>query len=387
MQRKIFENKKTTLMNELTSRQRLLLALDCKQPDRVPIWMLYPRERLPYYADVHHLPSYARVIPAIWDRTDWLDRRGIPHPPFYTSAALSETEVRQEGDWKVTRQVYHTPLGDLIAESRADEESSGGQEIKPLCQNITDLEKILSIPYEPFEPDTSEFLKAAGILGEAGLMMLDANMPVGVAYHLLGPENFAIYTLTERASLVRFTQVMFERMYDYYLKVLEAGVGPVFFTTTTEFVAPPMSSPAAFDALVMPFQIPIFELIHRYGGKVIVHHHGRIQQLLDKIVSLGADGIHPIEEPPIGDCPLAEAKHRVNERTCLIGSVQYDDFERLTPDEMEELVRRQIQDAAAGGGYILSPTAGPYATTISERHQDNLIRFIEAGKKWGKYLD
>jgi hypothetical protein len=53
---------------------------------------------------------------------------------------------------------------------------------------------------------------------------------------------------------------------------------------------------------------------------------------------------------------------------------------------MEALVRRQIQDAAPGGGFILSPTAGPYATSISERHQDNLLRFIEASKRWGSYI-
>ena len=372
-------------MKELTSQKRLQLALECKQPDRLPIWLLYPREKLPYYADVHHLPSYARVMPTIWGQTDWLDRRGVGHPPFYTAAACFESQVERQGNWTIARQVLRTPLGDLVSESRSDEQSSGGQKTEPLCKDITDLDKILSIPYEPFEPEAVEFLKAAGKLGEAGLMMMDANMPLGVSYNLLGPENFAIYTLTERESLVHFTQVMFERIYTFIQKALEAGVGPVFFTVETEFVAPPMSSPTAFDALVTPFQGPIFELIHRYGGKVIVHHHGRIHQLLEKIVDLGADGIHPIEEPPIGDCPLAEAKRRVGDRTCLIGSVQYDDFERLTPDEMEALVRRQIEDASPGGGFILSPTAGPYATIITDRHQDNLVRFIEAGRRWGIY--
>ncbi len=65
--------------------------------------------------------------------------------------------------------------------------------------------------------------------------------------------------------------------------------------------------------------------------------------------------------------------------------MQYDDFERLTPDEMEELVKRQIRDAAPGGGMILAPTAGPYAAQLTERQQENTLRFIEAGLKWGRY--
>ena len=82
---------------------------------------------------------------------------------------------------------------------------------------------------------------------------------------------------------------------------------------------------------------------------------------------------------------MAEAKQRIGDRVCLVGSVQYDDFERLTPDEMEALVRRQIRDAAPEGGMILASTAGPYAGRLTERQQENTIRFIDAGHKWGRY--
>jgi hypothetical protein len=116
-----------------------------------------------------------------------------------------------------------------------------------------------------------------------------------------------------------------------------------------------------------------------------VHHHGKIDAVLERIADLDADGIQPIEEPPIGDCTMAGAKRRVGDRVCLIGSVQYDDFERLAPDEMEELVRRQICDAGTGGGMILAPTAGPYAAQLTKRQRENTIRFIEAGRKWGRY--
>ncbi len=369
----------------MSSKTRLWAALNGDQPDRVPIWMLYPREYLSYYVDIHNLPSYKRILPAIWNKTDWFDRRSIPSPMFYTAAVNTETKVNQQGNWMITQSILHTPLGDLCSEHRQDKDNAAGATTEHYCKHISDLEKILSIPYKPIEPDVTGLHRAAKKLGDAGLMMVDLGMPIGVAYHCAHPETFAIWTLTEREYLVHFTRVMFERLYTFLHKALETGAGPVFFSVGTEFVAPPMCSPAAFDALITPFDAPLFALIHQYGGKVIVHHHGNINGILERITNLSADGIHPIEEPPVGDCTLEDAKSRIGNRVCLVGSVQYDDFARLTPDAMEALVKRQIEDAAAGGGMILAPTAGPYAAHLTQRQQDNTLSFIEAGLKWGKY--
>ena len=369
----------------MTSRERLWAALSQQQPDRVPIWMLYPRERLGCYADVHTLPSYASVMPRIRDETDWLDRRSIPAPSFYTTEARSESWGEVSGDWTITRSVLHTPLGDLTSESRTHRRNAAGARTVYPCSTIDDLEKILSIPYTPAEPDMGEFHRAAQELGDDGLMMANLGMPVGALHGLLPPELFALWSLTELDAMVRFTEAMFEREYTFLKKALEAGAGPVFFAVGTEFVAPPMCSPKAFDALITPYDAPLFELIHRYGGRVIVHHHGNTHAILERIADLNPDGIQPIEEPPVGDCTMAAAKERIGDRVCLIGSVQYDDFERLTPDEMEKLVARQLRDAAQGGGMILAPTAGPYAAELSPRAQENTIRFIEAGKRWGAY--
>jgi uroporphyrinogen-III decarboxylase len=287
--------------------------------------------------------------------------------------------------WTVRKSVLHTPLGDLTAESRESDRNATGARTEYFCKEIADLEKVLAIPYEPAEPDLTSFHQAAAKLGDAGLMMVNLGMPVGVVHGLAHPQDFALWTLTERDAVVRFTRIMFERQYTFLKKTLDAGAGPVFFTVGSEFVAPPMGSPATFDALIAPFDGPLFDLIHSYGHKIIVHHHGDIDLLLERIADLGADGIQPSEERPVGDCSMADAKRRIGDRVCLVGSVQYDDFERLSPDAMEALVERQIRDAAAGGGMILAPTAGPYEAEITARQQENILRFIAAGLRWGGY--
>ena len=180
-----------TMSLEMTSRERLWAVLNQQEPDRVPIWMLYPREQYGSYVDVHNLPSYARVMPHIWERTDWLDRRDIGRGAFYSAAADIETSIEEREGWTITRSILHTPLGDLTAEHRQDQENAAGARTEHYCKEIGDLEKVLSIPYEPVEPDLTAFDEAATRLGDAGLMMVNLGMPIGVAYGLAHPETFS----------------------------------------------------------------------------------------------------------------------------------------------------------------------------------------------------
>ena len=142
------------MTQEMTSRERLWAVLNHEQPDRVPIWMLYPRERYGSYVDVHTLPSYARVMPHIWNRTDWLDRRNIASGAFYTAAAQIETHVEVRDGWTITRRILHTPLGDLTSEHRQDEENAAGarnfkHRVRDVPAVIDQLEEWNRVPNHP----------------------------------------------------------------------------------------------------------------------------------------------------------------------------------------------------------------------------------------------
>lgn len=65
-------------MKELTSRERLTRLFAGQEIDRTPIWLLAPYHRLDFYADIHNLPSYQRIIPALERYCDTFDRRTYP---------------------------------------------------------------------------------------------------------------------------------------------------------------------------------------------------------------------------------------------------------------------------------------------------------------------
>jgi len=69
--------------------------------------------------------------------------------------------------------------------------------------------------------------------------------------------------------------------------------------------------------------------------------------------------------------------------TILIGNIQYDDLARLSVDEIDQLVRLAIEEGRSGK-FILSPSAGPYETTLTEKQVENYLAFIHAGVKYGQ---
>jgi uroporphyrinogen-III decarboxylase len=141
-------------------------------------------------------------------------------------------------------------------------------------------------------------------------------------------------------------------------------------------------SPRLFDALVARYDGPLFDLVHEHDCYVHVHCHGRIAGVLDRWADLGADLLDPVEPPPQGDIEMGEAKRQVDAQITLMGNIEFRDLEFATPDEIEEKVRRAIEDGGKKHT-ILYPSARGI-TEVSEQYRDNAIRYIEAGLKYGK---
>jgi uroporphyrinogen-III decarboxylase len=296
-----------------------------------------------------------------------------------------QTQREETAEGAILRQRLSTPYGPLTQESRTDNNTSAHWQTEYLFKEIEHLHWALAVPYMRTSPCVDEIKEAEKRLGDDGLLMVDLPTPISSLHSYASPADLACWIATDIDVLTHYLDVVVQRQLDWLTQALEAGAGPVFFVTGTEFVAPPLASPAAFARLATRYNGPLFELIHRYGGHIIVHHHGRARQVLAQIVDAGADGVQPIEEPPVGDLPLAAAKELMRERCTIVGSVQYDDLSRLDDDAFEALIRRQIRDAAPEGRFILAPTAGPYETEITLQHARNLRRMIDLAHELGTY--
>ncbi len=369
-------------MTPLSSRERLTRLFEGKPIDRVPVWPLFPFHRLHYYADIYALECYRPVVEAARRYADVFDRRA-PETGFCLSASPEirlREERRLEGGRRLARRTVRWRGLELTQEGVLD-----GERLQPARHWVDDvalLGRILEMPYERPAFDLEQFERERAELGEAGLMMIDIGDPLQVLYRLMSVETFAVATLADRGLLLEFLDEMYRRYLDLYGWLLDHGVGPVYFIVGAEFAGPPVVSPADFGELSARYVKGIVDLIRSGGMYSIVHYHGNLSRVLTGMAAIAPDGLHTVEAPPVGDCTLAQARQALGD-TILIGNIQYDDFRRLAPDEMERLVERTIEEGG-GGRFVLSPTAGPYEESISPRMQANYVRFLEAGARYGR---
>jgi len=92
--------------------------------------------------------------------------------------------------------------------------------------------------------------------------------------------------------------------------------------------------------------------------------------------------IDPLEMPPMGDCDLADLKKRFGRKIVLKGNLHTTDVMlRGSVEDVRNASRKAIDDASAGGGFILSTGDQCGRDTPDE----NLRAMIEAARTYGRY--
>ncbi len=368
----------------MSSEERLLVALRRGQPDRVPvlIWLNPFAQRWATGISASVDPDeagYREVLEVARECGDAIHDWGFPSGFFY-----SAWDVRGVSERLGPERIKHTvqtPKGPLWT---VVQDRSGGGVEKHWVETVEDAERLLSIPYVPSRPDLATFKATRAASQGRYISMVTMSDPVN-ELHYINPTLRCLWTLTERGLLREILDVAYERISDALDYLLTNGMGPLFYFNGPEYALPPLMSPADFDEFVIQYDTKLVAKIHAHGQLTQIHSHGRVDRFLEAFASTGTDSLNVLEPPPLGDVILRDAKRRVGGRMCLIGNIQYEDLAAASEDEVEEMVRRTIEDGAPGGGFILSPCAAPYEVPLPPRTARNLIRYVEAGRRYGAY--
>ncbi len=368
----------------MNGRERLFAVLNGEEVDHVPVWLLFPYHPVGYYADVKNTPRFKPVIDAVEKYGITLNRRHMGANILSPEVKVEEKHFIDNGD-QVHRITYTYKGRQLFSESRR---GRGNTSQKSLLDSQEDIEFFCSFPVnndqdairKELDSQLPVYLKErAEFPIELGAMMLDLGEPINILYHNSNLEELAIGSIdpVTNKAITGFLDRLMENQSSVYNYCLEHELADVYFMVGSELAAPPMFSEKTFQQWILPYCRRLNSMIHAHGGKVIQHFHGAmVKTLLPYFLEMGADALHTIEAPPVGNCTMKEAFEVVGNRMALIGNIQYDDFRSFSKEEMRRAVTTLLEETK-GRKMILSPSAGPYDADIPGSFLDNYIVMLE----------
>ncbi len=191
----------------------------------------------------------------------------------------------------------------------------------------------------------------------------------------LGTETFCLALFDNRT----FIETVLDRYCDWIETVAErvCRLGFDVFVSTDDmaFNTAPFFSPGVFRDLVLP-------RYRRVARKIslpwVIHSDGNVLPFVDDLLGIGIAGLHPNEK---GAMDIRAMKRAYGRRLCLLGNVDLNLLGMGEPELVRQEVRELIRDIAPGGGYIV--TSGN--SLAGYLLPDNVRALSQAVEEFGRY--
>jgi len=164
----------------------------------------------------------------------------------------------------------------------------------------------------------------------------------------MGLDNFS-YALVDDPGLVeKILDIYTDWAADTVEKLQDCGVDIIWFTDDIAFNTTLMFSPQFFREIAMP---RLRKVMERVKVPTIYHSDGNIAPVIDDLIDLGINGIHPIDPSALD---IEDVKRRFGSRICLVGNIDLRyTLVSGTVDEVKAEVKDRIEKIGKDGGYIL----------------------------------
>jgi hypothetical protein len=345
----------------MTPKERVVAALEHIEPDRVPtgenlidgkmaeailkrplLFNMGWRELQAIWQgkrdDVAR--DYGEALVELPQRLQW-DYVRVPVVP--PNKAYSPPRMSGEYSWtdeKGDEYRFNPESGYLVMRTRYPEMHVGDLP-EATTPYVVDPSEIEAIRYVVQELGATHFI--------VGKTPVDGSFPWE---HTVGMEAFLVKMLTEPEFVEKATAVYVNRSLAYIRAMMEAGVDAIMTVDDYSDNRGPIMGVDLFRKFVLPAIRRQCDLTHQLGGYFIKHTDGNLWGILDDLVEIGIDGWHGIQRS-IG-MDLHRLKERYGKRLCFFGGVNTETLITGSLQELRAEVRSAIEQAAAGGGLVLT---------------------------------
>ena len=329
----------------MTSRERILAALDRRLPDRLPmcettIWpetlTRWREEGLPADADIEAYFGLDRIV--------------CVNDLFDPSLGLEERVVEQTSTHRVIVDSYGKTVKEWV-----DSGTHPPSVLEPAFNTRAEWDQLktrLTPSAAKFNnPAAAEHYKAAQAAGEC-IAVTPAEPLWFVLYLTLGYER-GLVAMVKDPDLVGDMVTTYT---DYLLAMLDMAAergyrfDALWFWSDLCYRNGLLFSPRSARRLVLPHWQRLGQYARERGMRFIFHCDGDVGQLIPLLLEAGVDAVHPLEARAGND--VRELKPKYGDRLCLIGNINADIVATNDRAQIEAEVAAKVPVASAGGGYI-----------------------------------
>ncbi len=384
------------MKKSLSSRERLFLTINHKEPDYIPLCI-----------------SFFDYIPKYWSnqfqRAEELLALGVDDtlaisPPFrfHPNVKVKKwSETSPDESHSLLVKEYYTPKGTLRTVIKKTQDWPHGDDI-PLFSdfivprakkhlistniNDNDLEKLPYLLWEPNSAQLDDFYKNAKevkrFADEHGLLIGgNAGTAGDTAFWLCNVEDLLVAAIENPPFVEKLLDIIHQFEMKRIQRILDVGVDMVVhraYYETTDFW-----SPSLYRRFFVSLLRKEIELVHQAGAKFGYIMSTGIMPLLQDFLKLGIDILIHVD-PVEGKADLKEVKNKIGEHICIRGGVNSClTIERGTKEEIRQAVFDAVRILGPGGGFILSPV--DVIMEEKDKVWPNILTMIEAWKEVRKY--
>ncbi|MBN1249907.1 MAG: hypothetical protein JXC32_19750 [Anaerolineae bacterium] len=365
----------------MTPRDRLLTTLKGGTADRVPLVLPGFEFAARAAINAHPDPRRRELAHRVFDEVAY--RVQVPsftNRYLMTPAQRIHAETVTLGNgFEEIRGTIDTPKGDLTFVTQLDPLSGTTWTLEYPVKTMADIERIASIPWEMPEGLAPPAADRPEDFASRGILETRISSPFVCVAGMMTYERFLELTVTVPQLIEDLTEICRQRT-EAVLDVLFAEPGIEYvWIGGSEWVTPPMASPRTYDWLVQGQEASVIrharERAAAVGQDLVVHVHchGHVRHALQRTIERDADYTEPVEPPPDGDIPMADAKALAAGRITLGGNIECRLLCNGTPADIDAAL-----DAAYAGGtyrFILRPTEGP-SPMMTARETRNWERMV-----------
>ena len=350
----------------MTSRERTLLALGHREPDRVPVCLAYETPRglaeqygKPYDASLMRQDIYAARLDL-----------GQPDPQIeerYLEGIPAEARISPWGvaTWRSSTGDTHSVFGPLQRMNRATE---------------LDGFPFPAVPVDGVPPALAA--SVADLHGQGFAVQGSMSQTIfELAWNMYGMQNLMVAFVESSDFAHRLLDEITIRKQAMAACYSRAGVDILRLGDDVGSQRGMLISPELWRTFLKPRLASVITAAREIRPDIPVFYHsdGDIREIIDELIEIGVTILNPVQ-PECMD-PV-EIKQRYGDRLTLWGTLGTQTTLPFgTPDEIRAVVEEYIRQLAPGGGYVIGPTH----TVNRDVPWENVVAFYEAVQEYGHY--